>query len=130
MGFGEKVAHSKPKTEDPFYGEWEVGSYSSAWRIVREGRVVCGSSDVVDSIKDLDERLQAITLGSVMLVETLSLLDIRVKLDNGVFIDFICASKEDDEMFHIFGPENLYVEYACPDGWRIGKSNVPWVSAP
>lgn len=126
VGFGDKVPHSKPKTADPFYGEWEIGTYSSAWRIIREGRVVCGSSDLVDSIDELDGRLQAIQLGAVVAIEALSQFDIRVKLDNGVLIDFICASAEDDEMFHIFGPENLYIEYTCPDGWKVGRSNAPW----
>jgi hypothetical protein len=126
VGFGKRVPHSKPKTADPFYGEWEIGTYSSAWRIIRAGRVVCGSSDVVDSIDELDERLQAIKLGAVVAVEALSQFDIRVKLDDEVFIDFICASEGDDEMFHIFGPERLYVQYTCPDVWKVGKSNAPW----
>jgi hypothetical protein len=126
VGFGEKVPHSKPKTADTFYGEWELGTYSAAWRVIREGRVVCGSLDVVDSIDELDERLQAIRLGAVIAVEEQSQFEIRVKLDDGVFIDFICASAEDDEMFHIFGPESLYVEYTCPGGWKVGKSNTPW----
>lgn len=126
VGFGEKVPHSKPKTADPFYGEWELGTYSSAWRVIQEGRVVCGSSDVVDSIDELDERLQAIKLGAVLAIEALSQFDIRVKLDDEVCIDFICASAEDDEMFHIFGPESLYVEYTCSEGWKAGKSNAPW----
>jgi hypothetical protein len=82
--------------------------------------------DVVDSIDELDERLQAIRLGAVIAVEEQSQFEIRVKLDDGVFIDFICASAEDDEMFHIFGPESLYVEYTCPGGWKVGKSNTPW----
>jgi len=126
VGFGEKVPQSESKAADPFYGEWEFGTYSSAWRVIQEGRVVCGSSDVVDSIEELDERLQAIKLGAVLAIETLSQLDIRIKLDGEIYIDFICASAEDDEMFHIFGPESLYVEYTCRDGWKVGKSNAPW----
>lgn len=126
VGFGEKVPHSKPRTADPFYGEWELGTYSSAWRVIHKGRVVCGSSDVVDSIDELDERLQTIKLGVILVIEALSHFDIRVKLDDDVCIDFICASSEDDEMFHIFGPESLYVEYVCRDGWKVGRSNAPW----
>lgn len=126
MGFGKKIPHSKSKTTDTFYGEWEIGTYSAAWRIIHKGHVVCGSSDVVDSIDELDTRLQAIQLGTVLTVEVISQFDIRINLDNGVCIDFICASAEDDEIFHIFGPENIYIEYMCPSRWKVGKSNVPW----
>jgi hypothetical protein len=126
LGFGGKLPHSKPKTSDPFYGEWELGTYSAAWRIIREGRVVCGSLDAVDSIDELDERLQAIKLGKVLTIEVFSQFDLRVILDEDVCIDFICAAEDDDEMFHIFGPESLYIEYTCSDGWKVGKSNAPW----
>jgi hypothetical protein len=126
VGFGEKVPHLKTKAVDPFYGEWEIGTYRSAWRIVRDGEVVCGSLDVVDSIDELDGRLQGVPLGAVIAVEAPSKFDLRVRLDGGVFIDFVCASAEDDEMFHVFGPDSLYVEYTCADGWRVGKSSAPW----
>jgi len=120
------LPHAKPKAVDTFYGERELGTYSSAWRVIREGQVVCGSSDVVDSIDELDERLQAIDLGAVLAIEMLSQFDIRVALERDVRIDFMSASAEDDELFHIFGPDNLYVEYTCPRGWRVGQSNAPW----
>jgi hypothetical protein len=126
LGFGSRVVHSRPKAEDSFYGEWELGTYSAAWRIVCDERVICGSSDLVDSADELDERLQAVKLGAIVAIEWLSLFDIRLRLDRGTFIDFIWASTEDDEMFHIFGPESLYVEYTCSDGWKVGKSNTPW----
>lgn len=121
VGFGKKVPYPKPKMGDTFYGEWEIGTYSSAWRIIREGRVVCGSTDTVDSIDELDERLQAVKLGEVVSIEALSQFDIRVKLNNGVFIDCLCTFADDDEVFHILGPEGVYVEYKVPDGWKAGR---------
>ncbi|WP_138922517.1 hypothetical protein [Hylemonella gracilis] len=126
LGFGVRIPHTKSKAVDAFYGEWEIGTYSAAWRIVQNGAVICGSLDVVDSINELDDRLQNLELGAILSIEAVSELDIRVKLDNDFFIDFICVSAEDDEMFHIFGPMNLYVEYKYPDGWKVGKSNAPW----
>lgn len=130
VGFGEKVPHSKKTKADTFYGEWELGSYSSAWRIVREGRVICGSSDVVNSTEELDDMLQAIALGCVVDVLSPSPLDIRVQLESEVFIDFLCTSSDNDEMFHIFGPESLYLEYRWPNGWALGKSDTPWNLGP
>jgi hypothetical protein len=114
------------KSGEPFYGEWEIGTYSAAWRIVRGGAVVCGSSDAVDSIGDLDRQLQAVILGAPVSIEASSQIDVRVELDNGTTIDFFGATSDGDEIFHIFGPQKLYIEYT-PDGdWKVGSSNVPW----
>lgn len=33
VGFGKKISHSKPDMADTYYGEWEIGTYSSPWRI-------------------------------------------------------------------------------------------------
>lgn len=126
VGFGDRVPHSKPKTVDTFYGEWEIGTYSSAWRIVQHEQIVCGSLDAVNSIEKLDEFLQTLKLGSVVAVEAISKFDIRITLNEGAHIDFMCASNDDDEMFHIFGPESICVEYKCLGGWKVGKSDVPW----
>ena len=127
LGFGEKILHSNPKAVDNFYGEWEIGTYTSAWRVVSKGQILCGSMNLVDSIEELDQEIQNIFLGSVVSIEVTSLFDIRVSFDDGVFIDFIFVST-DDEMFHIFGSDSLYIEYKCVDGWLVGKSNTPWVA--
>ncbi|HWV16076.1 MAG TPA: hypothetical protein VN030_11665 [Cellvibrio sp.] len=126
IGFGEKIPHVKSRAVDAFYGEWEIGTYSSAWRIVCEDKIICASMNLVDSSEELDQQLQSIFLGGVVSVEMTSLFDIRVNLDNGVFIDFICVSADDDEMFHIFGPDYRYVDFIAANGWGVGKSNVPW----
>lgn len=126
IGFGEKLPNSNSKAVDSFYGEWEIGTYSSSWRIVANGEIICGSMNVVDSIDELDQQIQTLLLGSIVDIETISPFDIRVILDQSVFIDFMCAAADDDEIFHIFGPESLYIEYKYADGWRIGKSNVAW----
>ena len=126
VGFGNKVPHSKSMTVDSFYGEWEIGTYSSAWRVTDKGRIICGSSDVVDSVDELDERLQRIEFGSILGIETFSRFDIRVTLAHEICIDFICVSVEDDEIFHIFGPEKFFTEYTFAEGWKTGRSDVPW----
>lgn len=126
IGFGERVPQMTRKTIDGFYGEWEVGTYSSAWRIVLDGKIVLGSLDVTDSVDELDQRLQNIKLGSVTAIKVLSQFDIRLEFDGDAHIDFIYASTEDDEIFHIFGPENIYLEYTSSRGWKVGRSNVSW----
>ena len=125
LGFGEKVPHLRKKSVDSFKGEWEIGTYSSAWRIVKSGAILCGSMNPIDSNEELEQQVEAIELGSVMSIEMLSKFDIRITLDDGTFIEFMCASNDDETMFHIFGPDHLLLDYKSTDGWRLGKSNEP-----
>jgi hypothetical protein len=127
LGFGEKIFHSRKKSIDPFSGEWEIGTYCSAWRIVKNEKIVCGSMDPVDSLNELDERLSSVEFGSVMGIKMLSKFDIRVELDNGISIEFLCATDYEEEVVFIFGPNNLYIQYSLNEGWQIGKSNEPWI---
>ncbi len=122
LGFGEKIPHGKSRLVDDFYGEWEIGTYSAAWRIVQEGTILCGSRDVVDSLGELDERLRKIKIGRIQTINPLSKLDIRVCFDDAMHIDFLGTASEPDELLHIFCPGNLYIEYSILSGWKVGDS--------
>lgn len=126
IGFGDKVFHSNPKKSDIFYGEWEVGTYSAAWRIVSAGRVIIGSQDVFDSVDDFDRALQTVRLSHFEAIVQSTSMDIRLDLGLGLSVEFLCVSSSDDEMFHMFAPGNQYVEYVCGLGWKVGASNAPW----
>lgn len=126
LGFGEKISHTKLSAVDQFYGAWEIGTYSSAWRVVRNKTIVCGSLDTVDSIDELDQRLRAIEIGAITSVEQLSDFDVRVSFDKNIRVEFLWSSIDDDECFHIFGPGDLYVEFSPFEGWKIGNSKAPW----
>jgi hypothetical protein len=89
LGFGEKVPHLRKKSVDSFKGEWEIGTYSSAWRIVKSGAILCGSMNPVDSNEELEQQVEALQLGAVMSIEMLSKFDIRITLDDGTFIEFM-----------------------------------------
>lgn len=126
FGFGTEIAHGDPRLPDAYYGEWEVGTYYSAWRIVQHGLVVCGSSDVVDSVHALNDRLAGIRLGEAVCLEMLSDFDIRLSLDDGTHIDFLgTLSEVDEHIVHFFGPGDLYLDYSIPAGWRVGTSAEP-----
>ncbi len=128
LGFGERVPHSKKRNlVDSFYGEWEIGTYNAAWRIIRDKKIICGSMEPVDSNAELCEKLELIQLGSMTGIEMRSRFDICIQLDNNIVIEFLCAASCDDEMLHILGPNHLAVEYKYDNGWRMGKSNEPWL---
>lgn len=128
LGFGEKVYHKNQKLIDPYYGEWELGTYYCAWRVVEAGRVVCGSSDSVESASELNTALARIQFGTILNIEQLDGFDIRVSFDTKVTLDFLATtSDETDECIEIIhGPSHTAAEFTVGSGWLIGASNAPW----
>src|SRR3989442_543818 len=89
FGFGDKVYHGNPRLADSFYGEWEIGTYYCAWRVVKEKRLLCGSSDSVDSVAELNATLSQICLGAITAVDQISDFDVRVEFENGTTVEFL-----------------------------------------
>ena len=121
IGFGP-LREGVPGVTRPL---WELGSYYSAWRFVRDGRVLAGSQDVVDAIADLDTKVNAIEVGAVLDIEQLPPFDIRLHFDGRLILDFLNTTSEDDDIFHIFGPEHVYAGFSPLTGWTLGRSDVP-----
>ena len=122
LGFGKKIPHGKARLVDDFYGEWEIGTYLAAWRVVHDGRILCGSQDIVDSVPELDERLSKIKFGRIKTISVFSKFDIRINFDGEKYLDFLGSGSDDDELFHIFCPESMHIEYSISGGWKIGKT--------
>ena len=121
IGFGNKIPHGNSRLVDSYYGEWEIGTYSATWRLVDNGKVLCGSKNVIGSLLELEDQFRQIQLGRISGVYLASKFDVRVEFDDGKKIDFLGASSDDDEMFHIFCPNGLYVKYSTFIGWEIIK---------
>lgn len=124
---GKKVAHGRNLLDDYFYGEWKIGSYMSTWRIFEDGNLICAGQDDVDSIEELDKRLSSIKFGRLTSITNILPFDIRVSFDSGIQIDFLICTNEDDDAFHIMGPDHLCMTWSLMHGWKIGKSNEPWL---
>lgn len=132
LGFGKKIYHDEPQTRlrDEFYGEWEIGTYYRSWRVIKDNKIICGSNDSVDSIEELDAALNQIDFGIVESLVQTSSFDVRVNLDNGISVDFLSTIKDDDEIFHLFCPDNLCVIFSIHAGWRLFKSDEGLDSQP
>ena len=126
FGFGAEQFHGNPTLVDSYYGEWEVGTYYAGWRIAQRDRVLCGSDDIVDSADELNERVARIRVGRPVAIHMLSEFDVRFSFDDELQVDFLGTLGEDDEhVVHIFGPDDLYLEYVVTSGWEIGASAEP-----
>jgi len=123
LGFGEKVYHGKSKLVDAFYGEWEIGTYYCAWRVVKNDRILCASSDAIDSLDELDAALKQIDLGCIQSLTQPTKFDVRAEFDTGITVEFIATTSDDDECFHIFCPQKLCAAFSAQKGWTTGRSD-------
>jgi hypothetical protein len=125
LGFGNQI-HRKTKLIDKFYGEWEIGTYYSAWRIIQGRKILCGRQDAADSIEILNLALNRIELGRFAALQQLTELDVRVEFDSGLAVDFLATTSPDsDNSFHIFCPEKKFIGFSVHGGWKIGPSDQP-----
>jgi len=123
IGIGEKVYHGNSRLKNNYYGEYEIGTYYGDWRIIREKKILLSSADKID-FKTLNEKINKIQLDEVTKI-TSSQCDVQVTFRNGTTVEII-ATPSDDEVFHIFCPDNVYAEFTTAGIWKIGKSNAPW----
>ena len=128
LGFGSEI-RSAIKLNEKVYREWEIGTYRSAWRVVRGGIVLCGSQDVVDSIDELNLALGRIDLGRFVSLRQLADLDVRIEFDSDTAVDFLATTSDEDECFHIFCPGQRFIEFSVRGGWKTGPANRPWANA-
>jgi hypothetical protein len=124
LGFWEKVFHNNPNLVDTYYGEWEIGSYYSAWRILQDDKILLGKTDAYD-IPKMNKKLKKIKFGEIISINQLSKFDIRVEMTNNMFIDFFGTTSARDEIFHIFCPDKHLIEFFSNGRWAINWSNVP-----
>jgi len=125
LGFGEEVFESN-RLSGRFVGQWEVGTYTAAWRFTKAGEILCGSMNLTDSNEELDAQVKAIDIGDFVGIQVVSDFDIRIRTSGGVDIEFLCVSTDDDEMFHARRWDHTYVQYKQRIGWKIGNSMEPW----
>ncbi len=122
--------HGNPKLTDSYYGEWEIGTYYCAWRVVKDGRILCGSDDSVESADELNTLLKQIEFGAIQSIEQVGSLDIHVGFDTGIMIDFLASTSDgsdsDECLGIIHGPTHRAAEFTVNNGWRIGASNSSW----
>ena len=123
LGFGKRIYHNNPKLNDTYYGEWEIGTYYCAWRIIQDGQILCDPIDAEE--KELAFCVKKLTFGKFLFLEQLNNFDVRVRLENGFVVDFL-SSTSDDEYFHIFAPKNQYVELRQGGIWALGRTDQPW----
>jgi hypothetical protein len=125
VGFGERIPHGKPRMVDDFYGEWELGTYSAKWNISSGEEILCSNHNISGKdLIELDEKVNKLPLGKIRAIEFVSKSFVLVRLDGDIHIDFIVQDEEDDEneeFFHVFCPNNVFVACSFRKGWIVDK---------
>jgi uncharacterized RDD family membrane protein YckC len=108
FGFGERVYHGNNRLRTSFYGEWEIGTYHSAWRVVKGNSILLARGDLGSS-EYLAARLSQIPLGSILALLQPSPLDLRIELNNDVIVEIYAnTSDPEDDFFHMFFPKKKH----------------------
>src|SRR5215217_7845090 len=98
--FRDKVFHHNAKLRDRYYGEWEIGTYHSAWRVIRDRNILCASNNIVDSFGELDRALQVIDFGRITALEHPNGFDVHAQFDTGISLHFLPVRNDPaDEAF-------------------------------
>lgn len=121
IGFG---IVSKKTTVD--HGEWEIGTYDCAWRVLKDGAIIVASDDAVESQQDLLDIFESCNIGEFVGLHHLTALDTRFTFSRGC-IDILCSISDDDQILHIFFPESVVAIFSISKGWVLGRSDKPWV---
>lgn len=129
LGFGKAVPapllRSGRRLNTAYYGEWEIGSYLSSWRVIRRSEILHSGSKNVGSESELNERLADIEFGCLTSIGQLSEWDVRVECSADLYVDFLGVDPC-DEAFHVFCPNNVSIVFRPGVGWFAGPSNQPW----
>ena len=126
LGFGRRIRHGNPKLLDKFYGEWEIGTYYCAWRVRKKNTILLAKNDHEEKEGELDERLQRINFGRIRSIDQTTRIDVRVSFEDGIFVEFLATISDDDEYFHVFGPDNFHIDLSRNGKWTVSKSNEPY----
>ena len=125
LGFGE-LGGIEPVKQEQYHGTWDIGTYRSSWRIGRGKQLICGSKDVADSVDKLRAKINQLNLGRCTAIHHLTYFDVRIQFDSDAFVDILATFSDDDEVLHIFFPQNVVVVFTIPTGWDTAPTNKPW----
>jgi len=105
--------------------EWKISTYYCSWRIIRNNMIILGSNDSND-LNLLNQELSKIIFKEVIFITNYTAHDVNVLFEDGTSINFINTISDNDETFHMFCPDNIYIKFNSQGAWEIGPSNRPW----
>lgn len=121
LAMGDKIPYDNPRLKDRYHGEWDLMVEDCAWRVLRDGKFVCGSGDDLEVWDSRVQNLMSLKLKDIIQV---SAVDISFLFDKGYEISIIGTSQVDN-YFTILCPNNFFAQFNSSGEWIIGDSNEP-----
>ena len=105
LGFGKKIPNTGAlahKMRDWYSGEWEILTYESAWRVIKDGKIICASHDISalpdpDHPPDIDNAFRKIPFGRLISIQQKNKIDFKITFDSGISIELFAAASHGDE---------------------------------
>jgi hypothetical protein len=123
IGLGEKVRNECMNSRVEYYGEWEIGTYNAAWRILKNGKFISGSKQQFDDTNIETQKIKLLFNEKFISIIELNEYDIRLIFSGNLIIDFFSCSN-DDEFLHILNVDGNFWVLEFPNKWRQGKSSI------
>ena len=125
LGFGQRNYHNDKSLGHEYYSEWELRTFYSLWRVVKNGCVICCSHQDESNGKAIQGFIDQMQLTNITSIEMLSNLDVSIFFDE-IRFDFLSADNDnEDEIINFYCPENIYIGFSPNDGWELTLSDVP-----
>ncbi|MDR3174018.1 MAG: hypothetical protein LBU19_07200, partial [Treponema sp.] len=123
IGLGEKVKNNCKDSRVEYYGKWEIGTYSAAWRIIKGGEFISGSKMLFENTDIETQGLVPLFEETLLSITELNEYDIRLKFSGNLIVDFFNCSS-DDEFLHILNTDGSFWVLHFSGQWINGKSPV------
>ncbi len=124
IGFGEIVFVKNPWGAYPC-GKWEIGIYRSAWRLIKNKRIICGSKCLFESLEELQQKIEKLEGAKCTGIRMLTEFDVRVEFDHGFCIDIFGVFGDEDEVVHMFLPQRRVLALSNLGEWTAGDCKSP-----
>lgn len=125
IGVGRKEYHNDTSLVTDYYGEWEFGSYINSWRILKNDKIIIGRDNRFENKNELNDRVNSISFGSFQEITIRNGRDVILNFSDSVEVQFLKTISDDDESFHIFCPNNIYIYLTAAGKLKIKKSDEP-----
>jgi hypothetical protein len=126
VGLGA-IAERYPRCESLFYAEWEIRTYQSSWRIIKNDEFIIGGNDDFKLIEHYMKKSDPANWGNLACALQLSRFDTRFSFDSGISLDMLgtvinsCAEVTDaeiDDTIEVFHPNGLVYLFDLRSGWK------------
>lgn len=121
IGLGNRIFYDHPRLSHLFHGEWDIITISSAWRIIKDEKIICGSYDFLE---ENESKFNTLVFGILLNINCTPPYGLALSFSSGIRIEYWNQSATDNSL-EILAPNNTYLELDHKGIWKESCSNIP-----